>query len=679
MSSRAFSYNITGSGGGGGGTTPAAPDTSIQFNNGGSFGGSSDLTWDGSTLGLNGSISAIGDINAANIGGATIGGTTVLVGDTPGRITGSSGIMSFQGDGSTESMSMGATGYGNAVILNNLVEISSGNLLLAPAPGDITVPPGYTRISINAAGNIQVGLSSGPVVPFYTSVSPGTAGLIPFTDTTDNLISDTSLNYTATILHAPTFTATNGGSGFIGEGSGLTNLTITNIFDQSLNTTDSVTFSGVNITNQIFINGDNGVTGQIIESYDSGIPAWTNILHANNGTSALNFTDRTLIGNDGTTVAATWASGLIVADGSTITNITGTNIPTLNDGSAGFVFQAQFLKGAAMASLWGQVAADSVWKPNTDEKTASNNETNYFDNSGFHGDGSNLTGIETLHDSTNILSVDGNLRQLIASDGTTVVADWASSLLKNGSNTRYDWNVGSFYDNSATPSLNPVSRFTLDSTNAQSMNWDTRILTDLSITTSLDWQNRILADSDGNGVLGWAGTQLLGFFTAFNTPVAQQTGDIGTGLVSLGLFSGTPTFDGTNLTGVVSLANGGNGIVADADLTAQTTAQTICTITSPNDGNPHRYRIGGYVTITAVATDVAQLQVVYTDETSTVRTQTFFPQGLTSANLAATGTFIFPTMDIPVLANTAITLRVALTVSIGSITYDAGGSIQQLK
>jgi len=40
--------DFTGTGGGGAGT-PAAPDTSVQFNDGGSFGGDADLTWDKTT------------------------------------------------------------------------------------------------------------------------------------------------------------------------------------------------------------------------------------------------------------------------------------------------------------------------------------------------------------------------------------------------------------------------------------------------------------------------------------------------------------------------------------------------------------------------------------------------------------------------------------------------------
>lgn len=41
---------------------PAAPNTSIQFNDGGLFGGSSRLTWDGTTIGLSGNINVSGSI-----------------------------------------------------------------------------------------------------------------------------------------------------------------------------------------------------------------------------------------------------------------------------------------------------------------------------------------------------------------------------------------------------------------------------------------------------------------------------------------------------------------------------------------------------------------------------------------------------------------------------------------
>lgn len=115
--------------------------------------------------------------------------------------------------------------------------------------------------------------------------------------------------------------------------------------------------------------------------------------------------------------------------------------------------------------------------------------------------------------------------------------------------------------------------------------------------------------------------------------------------------------------------------VANGDVTGQTTAQTITTYTPPATGT---FRVGGYVTITAVMTDVLQLQVSYTDETSTPRTVSFFPQGLTSASLATTGVFTFPEILIRAAAGSAISVNVVFTTGIGTVTYDAGGFLEQL-
>lgn len=112
------------------------------------------------------------------------------------------------------------------------------------------------------------------------------------------------------------------------------------------------------------------------------------------------------------------------------------------------------------------------------------------------------------------------------------------------------------------------------------------------------------------------------------------------------------------------------------ELLAQTTA--ISPVLQRNVSVDHMFRIGGYITITSIAVDIIQLQCVYTDETNTVRTQLFFPQGLTSASLATTGAFVFPTMDIRAKAGTNINVITVLTVGGGSITYDVGVTIDSL-
>lgn len=129
--------------------------------------------------------------------------------------------------------------------------------------------------------------------------------------------------------------------------------------------------------------------------------------------------------------------------------------------------------------------------------------------------------------------------------------------------------------------------------------------------------------------------------------------------------------------GNASWATAPGAQVATNYLAAQAAAlTTLRAYTIPaTDG---MYRIGAFVNITAVSVDVLQFQVTYTDETNTSQTEIFYPQGLTSASLAATGNYTFPTMDIRVKASTTITLKTVLTTGAGSITYDAGGSIEYL-
>ncbi len=115
---------------------------------------------------------------------------------------------------------------------------------------------------------------------------------------------------------------------------------------------------------------------------------------------------------------------------------------------------------------------------------------------------------------------------------------------------------------------------------------------------------------------------------------------------------------------------------ASADLTAQTAAvASVCSHTPASDGT---FRINAYLTITAVSVDVIQVQVDFTDETSTARNVIFTTTGGVSS-LSTTGAFVFPAFDIRAQASAAITIKTVLTTSIGSISYDIGGTIQQLR
>lgn len=119
-----------------------------------------------------------------------------------------------------------------------------------------------------------------------------------------------------------------------------------------------------------------------------------------------------------------------------------------------------------------------------------------------------------------------------------------------------------------------------------------------------------------------------------------------------------------------------NPLKAVNDLINQSGGVTVTTYTTSNIVGT--YRVGGYINVTAINLDVAQVQCTYTDENSNAVTANFFPQGLTSANIASTGSFSLPPQDIRVKGGTLITIKTILTTGTGSITYDVGGSIQQI-
>jgi hypothetical protein len=132
-------------------------------------------------------------------------------------------------------------------------------------------------------------------------------------------------------------------------------------------------------------------------------------------------------------------------------------------------------------------------------------------------------------------------------------------------------------------------------------------------------------------------------------------------------------------TGTIALTNQVALNVASSDLTAQTAANSSVATYTVGGGGTGTFRIGAYLNITAVTLDVIQIQVNYTDENSNTRTATFFGMGTTSAGLSTVGNSNFGSVDIRCKASTAITITTTLTTSTGSITYDVGGTIQQLR
>jgi hypothetical protein len=136
------------------------------------------------------------------------------------------------------------------------------------------------------------------------------------------------------------------------------------------------------------------------------------------------------------------------------------------------------------------------------------------------------------------------------------------------------------------------------------------------------------------------------------------------GVNGAALFGGPITSTSVNLTG-------------SNDLTGQTGATTVTSYAVPGSTTFNTFRVGGYITVTAVSLDVIQLQVTWTDETSTSRTQSFFVQGATTG-IGTTGANPYSPIDIRVKKGTTITVATVLTTGTGSITYDVGATITQL-
>lgn len=109
-------------------------------------------------------------------------------------------------------------------------------------------------------------------------------------------------------------------------------------------------------------------------------------------------------------------------------------------------------------------------------------------------------------------------------------------------------------------------------------------------------------------------------------------------------------------------------IQASANLTGQTTAGNITTFTV--GAATSTFNISAYINVTAVATDVIQAQVTYTDENNTAQTISF-------TTLSTVSNSTYSPVTIRAKNGTVITLKTNLTTGIGSITFDAGGAIIQ--
>ncbi len=155
-----------------------------------------------------------------------------------------------------------------------------------------------------------------------------------------------------------------------------------------------------------------------------------------------------------------------------------------------------------------------------------------------------------------------------------------------------------------------------------------------------------------------------------------------------------PTFGGTGLDEVGSAGQvlqtntNANGmtwgsiplIASNVNLTAQSAVGNISSITSASSNAT--YDISGYLNVTAISTDIIQVQVTYTDinNNSVTAIVPVLKQsaGTTAITATTTGQYSFNLQNIRAKASTTITLKTLLTVSGGSITFDCGGVINAI-
>lgn len=108
---------------------------------------------------------------------------------------------------------------------------------------------------------------------------------------------------------------------------------------------------------------------------------------------------------------------------------------------------------------------------------------------------------------------------------------------------------------------------------------------------------------------------------------------------------------------------------ASADLTAQSAAGNVTTFTV--GASTATFNISTYINVTAVAVDVIQGQITYTDENNTAQT-------VSLANISAIGNSTYNPVTIRAKNGTVITVKTNLTTGAGSITFDTGARITQM-
>lgn len=118
--------------------------------------------------------------------------------------------------------------------------------------------------------------------------------------------------------------------------------------------------------------------------------------------------------------------------------------------------------------------------------------------------------------------------------------------------------------------------------------------------------------------------------------------------------------------------------VAVAELTGKTSAQTLISFTTPNDGQKHFFIIWVVVTVTAFTAGSFNPQATWTDDNGTARTAQAIPVGTAGTApvvtaIGATGTFLGSGMAVACNPNTTLTVLTGGTFT--NLTYNISGRV----
>ena len=179
-------------GGGGGSTSPGSPVNSLQFNNAGSFGGSANLTFDGTNLALTGTLQV--STGQVQIGVASAGWGVSSDGGTTGMQLAANGAAAYMLNtvgalyvGSTQTLTQYSAGW--TVTSNGAVSIAAGGaqMSLSTNSGNaLNITSGGALNLSSTAGAVNI--SSVRVNDAYTlPVADGTSGQVLTTDGAGNV------------------------------------------------------------------------------------------------------------------------------------------------------------------------------------------------------------------------------------------------------------------------------------------------------------------------------------------------------------------------------------------------------------------------------------------------------------------------------------------------------------